>query len=101
MVLGSYYMTLEINNAKGQGMIYKDYDEMYMAYFNKEVDLHARIKLKVVRDGETRLVESTVGRFIFNEDIPQDLGFVDRDVDKFSLEVDTTVTKKTIRRSYL
>jgi len=96
MVLGSYYMTLEIEGSKGQGMIFKDFDEMYMAYFNKNVDLHARIKLKRVIDGETRLVESTVGRFIFNEDIPQDLGFVDRETDKFSLEIDKTVTKKSL-----
>ena len=96
MVLGSYYMTLEVKDAKGQGMIFKDYEEMIMAYFNKNVDLHARVKLRRVIDGESRLVESTVGRFIFNEDIPQDLGFVDREKDKFSLEIDKTVTKKSL-----
>ncbi|MBP1927436.1 DNA-directed RNA polymerase subunit beta' [Sedimentibacter acidaminivorans] len=96
MVLGSYYMTLEIKDVKGQGLIFKDFEEMTMAYYNKVVDLHARVKLRVVRDGEAKLVESTVGRFIFNEDIPQDLGFIDRDVDKFSLEIDETVTKKIL-----
>ncbi|NLJ58134.1 MAG: DNA-directed RNA polymerase subunit beta' [Tissierellia bacterium] len=94
MVLGTYYMTLEIEDSKGQGMIFKDYDEMKMAYINKEIDLHAKVKVRITVDGESKLVESTVGRFIFNEDIPQDLGFVDREVDKFSLEVDKTITKK-------
>jgi DNA-directed RNA polymerase subunit beta' len=94
MVLGAYYMTLEIEDSKGQGMIFKDYDELIMAYYDKNVDLHARVKVRKTVDGETKLVESTVGRFIFNEDIPQDLGFVDREKDKFSLEVDYTVKKK-------
>jgi DNA-directed RNA polymerase subunit beta' len=96
MVLGSYYITLEIAGSKGSGMIFKDYDEMFLAYFNKVVDLHARVKVRIVRDGESALVESTVGRFIFNENIPQDLGFVDREKDKFSLEIDDTVNKKTL-----
>nr|MBP8692328.1 DNA-directed RNA polymerase subunit beta' [Sedimentibacter sp.] len=96
MVLGSYYMTLEIEGSKGEGMIFKDYEELIMAYFNKYVDLHARVKVRKTVDGESRLVESTVGRFIFNEDIPQDLGFVDREKDKFSLEVDYTVKKKSL-----
>ena len=96
MVLGSYYMTLEIKDSKGQGMIFKDYDEMMMAYFNKNVDLHARVKVRKTVGGETKFTESTVGRFIFNENIPQDLGFVDREKDKFSLEVDKTVTKKSL-----
>ena len=96
MVLGSYYMTLEIEKSNGHGMIFKDYDEMMMAYFNKNIDLHARVKVRKTVDGETRFVESTVGRFIFNQNIPQDLGFVDREKDKFSLEVDKTVTKKAL-----
>jgi DNA-directed RNA polymerase subunit beta' len=96
MVLGAYYMTLEIEDSKGQGMIFKDYDELIMAYYDKNVDLHARVKVRKTVDGETKLVESTVGRFIFNEDIPQDLGFVDREKDKFSLEVNYTVKKKNL-----
>ena len=96
MVLGAYYMTLEIEDSKGQGMIFKDYDELIMAYYDKNVDLHARVKVRKTVDGETKLVESTVGRFIFNEDIPQDLGFVDREKDKFSLEVDYKVKKKNL-----
>ena len=94
MVLGSYFMTLEIEDSKGQGMIFTDYDELKMAYFNRNVDLHARVKVRRTVGDETRLVDSTVGRFIFNEDIPQDLGLVDREKDKFSLEIDKTVTKK-------
>ena len=78
MVLGSYYMTLEIEDSKGQGMIFKDYEEMKMAYFNKYIDLHAKVKVRRTVGKESKLVESTVGRFIFNEGIPQDLGFVDR-----------------------
>ena len=96
MVLGCYYLTLEKHDAPGIGMIFKDYDEMYVAYFNKEVSLHARVKVRLTVGGESKLVESTVGRFIFNESIPQDLGFIDREKDKFSLEVDKTVTKKTL-----
>jgi len=96
MVLGSYYMTLEIEDSKGQGMIFKDYDEMKMAYFNKFIDLHAKVKVRRTVGKESKLVESTVGRFIFNEGIPQDLGFVDREKDKFSLEIDKKVTKKIL-----
>ena len=96
MVLGSYYMTLEIENSKGQGMIFKDYNEMMMACFNKYVDLHAKVKVRKIVDGESGLIESTVGRFIFNENIPQDLGFVNREKDKFSLEIDKTVIKKDL-----
>jgi len=96
MVLGSYYLTLEKKDTKGIGMIFKDFDEMYSAYFNGEVSLHARVKVRMTVGNESKLVESTVGRFIFNENIPQDLGFVDRDEDKFSLEVDKTVTKKAL-----
>jgi DNA-directed RNA polymerase subunit beta' len=96
MVLGCYYMTLEIDDAKGQGMIFKDYDEMIMAYHKKYIDLHARVKVRVTVGKESKLVESTVGRFIFNDGIPQDLGFVDREVDKFSLEIDKMVNKKAL-----
>ncbi|WP_305848855.1 DNA-directed RNA polymerase subunit beta' [Sedimentibacter sp. zth1] len=98
MVLGSYYLTMTLPNVeeKGAGMIFKDYDEMILAYFNKDVSLHAVVKMRKYVDGEQKLVESTVGRFIFNANIPQDLGFVDRSVDKFSLEIDKIVTKKTL-----
>ena len=96
MVLGSYYLTIEAQDgAKGTGMIFKDYNELLLAYYNKVVELHALVKVrKVLPDGRAALVESTVGRFIFNEGIPQDLGFVDREKDPFSLEIDEVVTKK-------
>ncbi|HKM19607.1 MAG TPA: DNA-directed RNA polymerase subunit beta', partial [Candidatus Dojkabacteria bacterium] len=98
MVLGSYYMTVETKGEVGEGMMFKDYDEMMVAYYNKRVGLHARIKVRVKKPGDTqsKLVESTVGRFIFNENIPQDLGFVDRSVDTHGLEIDQLVNKKAL-----
>lgn len=96
MVLGAYYMTFEKDGEPGEGMVFKDYDEMIMAYENKVVTLHSKVKvrMKSAKTGEISLVESTVGRFIFNEQIPQDIGFVDRDADPYSLEVDFLCTKK-------
>ena len=98
MVLGSYYMTIGEENCKGDGMIFKDYDEMFLAYYNEIVEIHATVKVKIRLDENDpgQLVESTVGRFIFNENLPQDLGYVDREVDKYSLEVDKLVTKSTL-----
>ncbi len=98
MVLGSYYLTVEHTGEKGEGKIFKDYDEMLHAYYNGDVGLHAKVKVRVKLDKNDRgkLVESTVGRFIFNEYIPQDLGFVDRNVDKYSLEIDRLVDKKML-----
>ena len=98
MVLGAYYLSVERPGEVGEGMIFKDYEEMLTAHYNGYVGLHARVKVRVKLNEEDRgkLVESTVGRFIFNEHIPQDLGFVDRNVDKYSLEVDTLVDKKML-----
>jgi len=98
MVLGSYYLTVENPGEKGEGKIFMDYDEMLHAYYNGDLGIHARVKVRVKLDKNDRgkLVESTVGRFIFNEYIPQDLGFVDRNVDKYSLEIDTVVDKKML-----
>ena len=98
MVLGSYYLTIEAQEGvKGTGTIFKDYNELTLAYFNHKVDLHALVKMRVVlEDGRSSLVESTVGRFIFNEGIPQDLGFVDREKDPFGLEVDFLADKKSL-----
>ncbi len=100
MILGSYYLTIERDDAKGIGKVFSDIDEMEMAYFNKEVDLHARVKVRVTKEigGKkiTRLVESTVGRFLFNQIIPQEgLGFVQRETidDMFKLEIDRVVDK--------
>ncbi|WP_425449468.1 DNA-directed RNA polymerase subunit beta' [Dethiothermospora halolimnae] len=98
MVLGAYYLTIDVEGEKGEGKVFKDFDELMLAYYNKEVELHAKVKLRIKLDGDKRgkLVESTVGRFIFNEHIPQDLGFVDRSKDKYSLEIDTLVDKKML-----
>ncbi|WKY48372.1 DNA-directed RNA polymerase subunit beta' [Eubacteriaceae bacterium ES3] len=102
MILGSYYMTMEKDDCKGVGSVFKDLDEMEMAYYNHEVELHARVKVRITKelDGTpvTRLVEGTVGRFIFNQVIPQELGFQKRETldDTFKLEIDMQVTKKTL-----
>jgi DNA-directed RNA polymerase subunit beta' len=98
MVLGSYYLTIDIDGAKGEGMVFKDYEEMLMAYYTGKVDLHAKVKVRMTYPGHTerRQTESTVGRFILNEKIPQDLGFVDREIDPFGLEVDFICDKKAL-----
>lgn len=96
MVLGSYYLTVEQPGEAGEGKIFKDYNEMLHAYTNGDIGIHARVKVRLKLDKEDRgkMVESTVGRFIFNENIPQDLGFIDREKDKYSLEIDRVVDKK-------
>ncbi|MBN2899483.1 MAG: DNA-directed RNA polymerase subunit beta' [Clostridia bacterium] len=94
MVLGAYYLTLEKEDQLGNGMVFKDYEEMLMAYDNKAVSLHAKVKVRYFDEhGETYLKEGTVGRFIFNEKIPQNLGFVDRKAHPYALEVDFLCTK--------
>ena len=104
MVLGSYYLTLVKPGAKGEGNVYKDVNEAIMAYEEGDLDLHAQIKIRVVKefDGEKRskLITTTLGRVIFNEPIPQDLGFVDRsDPEKaFDLEIDFVVDKKMLSK---
>ena len=98
MVLGCYYLTIEEQDyAPGHGTIFKDFNELLLAYQNQAVHLHSKVKMRIVLpDGRKSLVESTVGRFIFNENVPQDLGFVDRNVDPFGLEVDFLVDKKSL-----
>lgn len=98
MVLGCYYLTIEEQDyAPGHGTVFKDFNELLLAYQNQAVHLHSKVKMRVVLpDGRKSLVESTVGRFIFNENVPQDLGFVDRNVDPFGLEVDFLVDKKSL-----
>ncbi|QOX65481.1 DNA-directed RNA polymerase subunit beta' [Anoxybacterium hadale] len=104
MILGSYYLThpgVEERNTpaeKGDGKIFTDFDEMLMAYRNGVVGLHARVKVRLFLEGDSRgkLIESTVGRFIFNEKIPQDMGYVDREIDKYSLEIDFLCDKKKL-----
>ena len=98
MVLGAYYLTMEEEGVQGTGSVYKDFDEMMLAYDNKQVHLHARVRVRIKLDENDKgqLVESTVGRFIFNNNIPQNLGYVDRSVDKYSLEVDFILAKNQI-----
>ncbi len=104
MVLGTYYLTLEKENEKGEGMSFKSINEAILAYENGEVTLHARIKLlralEINGVIERRLVETSVGRIVFNEAIPQDLGFVDREVEgnDFLYEIDFLVGKKQLEK---
>lgn len=94
MVLGAYYLTLEKDDEPGNGMIFKDYEEMLMAYDNKSVGLHSKVKVRFTDEAKgTCIKEGTVGRFIFNEKIPQDLGFVNRAENPNALEVDFLCTK--------
>ena len=104
MILGSYYLThpgVEERNSyaeKGDGKVFTDLDEMLMAYQTGVVGIHAKVKVRMYKDKDDpgKLVESNVGRFIFNQGIPQDLGFVDREADPYSLEVDFLCDKKKL-----
>ena len=105
MVLGIYYLTQERPGAKGEGKYFKNMNEAIIAYENHEITLHAKIKVRregVDKNGEraTRIIESTLGRFVFNEIISQDLGFVDRDNEEnfLKLEVDFHVGKKQLKQ---
>ncbi len=105
MVLGIYYLTQERPGAIGEGKCFKNVNEAILAYENGALTLHSRIKVRVVRTDEegnkvSGWIESTLGRFIFNEILPQDLGFVDRNDPKslFMLEVDFHVGKKGLKQ---
>ncbi len=105
MVLGIYYLTQERPGSIGEGKFFKNLNEAILAYENKVICLQTRIKVRVTRtlaDGTemTGLVESTLGRFLFNEILPQDLGFVDRSVpgNELVLEVDFHVGKKGLKQ---
>ena len=105
MVLGIYYLTQERPGAEGEGKFFKSVNEAILAYENKVITLHSRIKVRVTKttaEGETVSgnVESTLGRFIFNEILPQDLGFVERNTpeDLLQLEVDFHVGKKGLKQ---
>jgi len=94
MVMGVYYLTIHVPGSKGEGKIFSNLDEMQMAYQLGEVSLQAKVKVRLTREinGQlkSKLVENTVGRFIFNESLPQNLGFVERKTedDMFLLELD-------------
>ena len=102
MILGSYYLTMEKPGEPGEGGAYRDYNEAIMAYANGQLGLHVKIKIRNDREVGgvmmSRTITTTLGRMIFNRNIPQDLGFVDRnDKEKlFDLEVDFIVTKKEL-----
>ena len=102
MVLGSYYLTLEKDGEPGEGKIFRDYNEAIMAYDSKTVGLHAKIKVRRTMEinGEqvSRLVDTTVGRMIFNRPIPQDLGYIDRSNpdNLFKYEINFLVGKKQL-----
>ena len=105
MVLGIYYLTQERPGAPGEGKYFKSKNEAILAYENGVVTLHARIKVRVSRtmaDGTemTGIVETTVGRILFNEIIPQDLGFVDRTIpgNELKPEIDFLVKKKQLKQ---
>ena len=105
MVLGIYYLTQERPGSEGEGKFFKNLNEAILAYENKVIRLQSRIKVRVTRtlaDGTemTGIVESTLGRFLFNEILPQDLGFVDRTVpgNELVLEVDFHVGKKGLKQ---
>ena len=100
MILGSYYLTMILDNQKGEGKYFKDPDEAIMAYENHDVGIHAKIFVKVTKEinGElkSKKIETSVGRIIFNQGIPQDLGFIDRKKDPFQYEIDFPVMKKSM-----
>ena len=102
MVLGSYYLTIDHPGEKGEGKVFRDYNEVEMAYENKQLGMHAAIKVRVTKeiDGETKsaLIDATYGRLIFNSRIPQDLGYVDRSKDPFSLEINFATTSKELKK---
>ncbi len=102
MILGSYYLTLDKNGEPGEGKIFRNEDEALMAYDAKYITLHSKIKVRRTQEinGEmkTGLVDTTVGRIIFNRPIPQDLGFVDRSIPENELkyEIDFLVGKSQL-----
>ena len=102
MILGSYYLTMEKAGEPGEGSVYRDINEAMMAYANGQLGLHAKIKVRINKEinGEMRtaIIDATLGRLIFNQPIPQDLGFIDRSIpgNEFKLEIDQVVKKKQL-----
>ncbi len=102
MILGMYYLTLEKDGEMGEGKAFKDEKEAILAYDNHVITLHAKIKVRRTLEfngvKESRMVDTTVGRIIFNEAIPQNLGYVDRtnEEEKFQYEIHNLVKKKDI-----
>lgn len=102
MVLGSYYLTIEEDGVKGEGRMFSDPDEVIMAYQLKQIGIHAKIKVRMtkIKDGKniSGIIETTPGKLIFNESVPQDLGFIDRSIpgNEFKLEIEFLVAKKNL-----
>ncbi len=111
MILGSYYLTMEKPGEPGEGRVFRDMDEAMMAYANHQLGLHAPIKVRLYKDLEetdadgntvtvrrSRIVSKdiTLGRLIFNQSIPQDIGFNKNRDDAFDIEVNTVVKKKQL-----
>ena len=100
MILGSYYLTMVLDGQKGEGKYFRDPDEAIMAFENNEVGIHAKIFVRITKEinGElkSKKIETSVGRIIFNQGIPQDLGFIDRKKDPFQYEIDFPVMKKSM-----
>ena len=103
MIIGCYYLTLQRDGEKGEGRAFSSEDEAVMAYQNGEITLQSKVRIRMEREwnGEKRrkIVETSLGRVIFNNAIPQDLGYVDRSVEEniFKLEVDKLVAKGDLK----
>lgn len=106
MVLGAYYLTTIKEGAKGEGMVFDSTNEMKKALLTGDVEYQTRVSVRVRKDSDDpgKIVESSVGRFIYNEGIPQDLGYVNRKEDPYSLEInqvaDSGVLKDIIDRCF-
>ena len=102
MILGSYYLTMEKDGEPGEGSCYRDFNEAMTAYRNGVLGLHAKIRVRVFKeiDGEMKsaIIETTLGRLIYNQPLPQNLGFVDRSKpeNQFKLEVEFVIKKKQL-----
>jgi len=100
MILGAYYLTMVLDGENGEGKYFKDPEEAIMAFENNEVSIHAKINVRVEKEineeKKTKKIETSVGRIIFNQGIPQNLGFIDREEDPFQYEIDFPVMKKTM-----
>ena len=104
MVIGCYYLTIINENAKGKGRVFASEDEAMMAYSLEQITLQTPIKVRIEREfkGEkgSKIIDTTLGRLIFNDALPQDLGFRKRECleDMFALEVDELVGKKQLSK---
>ncbi len=102
MILGAYYLTMDKAGEPGEGSVYRNFEEAMMAYTNGVLGLHAPIKirktLEIGGEKKTKIIDATLGRLIFNEPIPQDLGFIERHTedDLFDLEIQKVVKKKEL-----